>query len=201
MKKGCILGLIAYGGVLAVSACHSAATRMYTLDVAAPGTRLSSYSAPPLRVESLSVPAGWDRIEILQPALSGELKISDFDHWSAALGQVARQALSADLDERLPPGSVIYPRLPKPSGALSVNVDILEFSVVGSRASIQVSWVISPAAAPTAAGAPTPKRSEASLQSPLSTTGPADVARAWSVLLGQLADHIAADAALFADAR
>ncbi len=198
MTRGCLLRMMVYGAVLALGACHSAATRIYTLD-AAPGTRLSSYQAPPLRVESLSVPAGWDRIEILQPSLSGELQISDFDHWSAALSQVARQALSADLDERLPQGSVIYPRLPKSGGTLSVNVDILEFSAVGSRASIQVSWVITPAAASAAAGLPTPKRNEALLQSALSSTAPADVARAWSVLLGQLADHIAADAALFAD--
>jgi uncharacterized lipoprotein YmbA len=187
--------MIACAGMLALGGCKSAATRMYTLDVAVPGTRLSSYQAPALRVDSLNVPAGWDRIEILRPSATGELKIDDFNHWSGALSQVARQALSADLDARLPAGSVVYPRLPKPSGAMSVNVDILEFSIVGSRASMQASWVITPASA--AAGPPAPRRNEATLQGPMSSAEPADVARAWSVLLGQLADHIAADAALF----
>jgi uncharacterized lipoprotein YmbA len=187
--------MISCAGALVFGGCQSAATRIYTLDVATPGTRLSSYEAPALRVDSLSVPAGWDRIEILRPSTAGELKISDFDHWSAPLGQAARQALSADLSERLPAGSVIYPRLPKPSGTLGVNVDILEFSVVGSRASMQASWVITPAAGSAAADSPTPKRSEALLQDSMSSAEPAAVAHAWSVLIGQLADHIAADAA------
>ena len=193
MSKKCVF-MMACAGALVLGGCHSAATRIYTLD-AAPGTRVDSYQAPALRVDSLSVPAGWDRIEILRPAMAGGLVISDFDHWSSPLGQVARQALSADLSERLPPGSVIYPRLPKPSGALGVNVDILEFSVVGSRASMQASWVITPTGS-SASGALAAKRSEALLQDSMSSTQPAAVARAWSVLLGQLADRIAADAAL-----
>lgn len=197
MKKGCALRMIACVAALVIGGCHSAATRVYTLEAAAPGTRPSGYQAPALRVDSLSVPAGWDRIEILRPSTAGELDISDFDHWSAPLGQVARQALSADLSERLPAGSVIYPRLPKPNGALGVNVDILEFSIVGARATMQVSWVITPGGATAESGAPSPIRSEALLQESLSSTDPAGVAHAWSVLLGQLADHIATDAALF----
>jgi uncharacterized lipoprotein YmbA len=196
MNKKCISRLIACAGALALGACHSAPTRIYTLE-AAPGTRLDSYQAPALRVDSLSVPAGWDRIEILCPSVAGELKISDFDHWSEPLGQVARQTLSADLSERLPSGSVVYPRLQKPSSALGVNIDILEFSIVGARASMQASWIITPSGS-AASGAPAAKRSEALLQSPMPSSEPAAVAQAWSVLLGQLADHIAADAALFA---
>jgi uncharacterized lipoprotein YmbA len=165
------------------------------LDVAAPGARLDAYQAPVLRVDSLSVPAGWDRIEILCPTVAGELKISDFDHWSAPLGQAARQALSADLSARLPAGSVIYPRLPKQSGALGINVDILEFSIAGSRVSMQASWVITPGGG-AAAGSPAPKRSEALLLDAMPSTQPDAIARAWSALLGQLADRIAADAAL-----
>lgn len=192
--KTCIFGMIACAGALLAGGCHSAATRIYTLDTT-PAARIDSYQAPALRVDSLSVPAGWDRIEILRPASAGELAISDFDHWSAPLAQAARQALSADLSERLPSGSVIYPRLPKPSGALGVSVDILEFSVAGSRASMQASWVITPAGS-VAGGAHTAKRSEALLQDSMTSAEPAAVARAWSRLIGQLADRIASDAAL-----
>jgi uncharacterized lipoprotein YmbA len=202
MKKPCVWGMITCASALLFAGCHSAATRIYEVEVSAPGTRLSSYQAPALRVDSLSVPAGWDRVEILRPTLAGEVEISDFDHWSAPLGQAARQALSADLSERLPVGSVIFPRLPKSNGALSVNVDILEFSIVGSRASMQVGWVITPDEAAAIAesgvsGPPTPKRSEALLQDTISSTGPAAIAHAWSSLIAQLADHIAADAAQF----
>jgi uncharacterized lipoprotein YmbA len=118
--------------------------------------------------------------------------MSDFDHWAAPLAQMARQALSDDLDQRLPSGSVIYPRLPKPSGALGVNVDILDFNIVASQASMRVSWIIVPSG--DAQGA---ARSAASLRSPMSSEDAAAVAQAWSDLIGQLADRIAAAATSF----
>jgi uncharacterized lipoprotein YmbA len=181
--------LIGCAAAVALGACHSAPTRIYGLDPTVPATRVATYRAPALRVDALNVPAGWDRSEILSPAADGKLEISDFDHWAAPLPQIARQTLSDDLDQRLPPGSVIYPRLPKPVGALGVDVDILEFSITASQAAIQASWLLAPA------GAQGAKRSAASLQVAVTTTAPAAVARAWSELLGQLADRIAADAA------
>jgi uncharacterized lipoprotein YmbA len=157
-----------------------------------PGTHLTGYQAPALRIDTLSVPAGWDRAEILAPAADGILRISDFDQWSAPLAQMVRQTLSDDLAERLPPASVIYPRLPKSSGALGVDVDILEFRASASQASMQASWLIVPSL-----GSQSAKRSVASLQRPLSSADPAAIARAWSELIGRLADAIAADAASF----
>jgi uncharacterized lipoprotein YmbA len=151
---------------------------------------METYQAPALRIDSLSVPASWDRIEILSVSAAGKLEINDFDHWSAPLAQIARQALSVDLDQRLPTGTVIYPRLPKPNGAWGINVDILEFNVGSSQASMRASWVIAPAA-----GLQSAKRSVALLHDSLTSTEPAAVAHAWSELIGQLADHIAADAA------
>jgi uncharacterized protein len=173
---------------IAIAGCGSAPTRIYTLAAAAPARHIEVYHAPALRVDTLSVPASWDRIEILQPSAGGALQISDFDHWAAPLAQMARQALSEDLDQRLPSGSLIYPRLPKPSSALGVNIDILEFNIVGSRASMQASWTI-------VSSGDSVKRTAASLRSIMSSEDPAGVVHAWSDLIGQLADRIAADAA------
>jgi uncharacterized lipoprotein YmbA len=177
---------VAFGG------CRSASTRIYTLGPAAPASHIGLYHAPALRVDTLNVPASWDRIEILKLSAAGTLQISDFDHWAAPLAQMARQALSDDLDQRLPAGSVIYPRLPKPSGALGVNVDILYFNIVASQASMRASWIIAPSG-----DAPGAKRSAAELRSPMSAEDPAAVAHAWGDLIGQLADRIAADATSF----
>ncbi len=182
----------AYAVAVALGGCRSASTRIYTLRPAAPVSHIDVYHAPGLRVDTLNVPASWDRIEILKPSAAGALQIGDFDHWSAPLAQMARQALSDDLDQRLPPGSVIYPRLPKPSGALGLNVDILDFNIVASQASMRVSWIITPSG-----DAPSAKRSAAELRSPMSAEDPAAVAHAWSDLIGQLADRIAADATSF----
>jgi uncharacterized protein len=180
------------GGAAALSlfGCHSATTRIFEIDPTSPTARVDSYQAPALRIDTVSVPASWDRIEILTPSASGHLEISDFDHWSAPLAQLTRQALSDDLERRLPPGSVIYPRLPKPSHALGVSVDILEFSVSGAGATMQASWLISSVSASSGA-----KRESALLQTSLSSREPAAVAHAWSSLIGLLADHIALDAA------
>lgn len=185
---GCAVAVVL--GLL--DACHSATTRIYSLDPAVPAGHVDVYRAPALRVDTLNVPISWDRIEILRRSAAGDLEIGEFDHWSAPLAQMARQALSDDLDQRLPSGSVIYPRLPKPNGALGVDVDILEFSISASQASMQASWLIIPAA-----GSQGAKRSVAALHGALRATDPAAVARAWSELLGQLAEHIAADAAAF----
>jgi uncharacterized lipoprotein YmbA len=184
--------LIGCAVAVTLGACHSAPTRIYSLDPVVPAARVDTYQAPALRVDTVNVPASWDRIEILNLSASGKLEVGDFDHWSAPLAQIARQTLSDDLDQRLPSGSVIYPRLPKPDGALGINVDILEFTVAGSQASMRASWLIVPAV-----GLQSAKRSAASLQGPMTSTQPAGVARAWSDLIGQLADRIAADAASF----
>jgi uncharacterized lipoprotein YmbA len=184
--------MVGSAAVVAAGGCRSASTRIYSLDPAAPALHVDAYHAPALRVDTLNVPASWDRVEILKPSAAGALQISDFDHWAAPLAQMARQTLSDDLDQRLPSGSVIYPRLLKPSGALGVNVDILDFKFVASQASMRVSWLIVPSG--DAQGA---KRSAASLRSSVSSDEPGAVAHAWSDLIGQLADRIAADATSF----
>jgi uncharacterized lipoprotein YmbA len=177
---------------VALGGCRSASTRIYVLGPVAPASHIDVYHAPALRIDTLNVPASWDRIEILKLSAAGTLQISDFDHWAAPLAQMARQALSEDLDQRLPSGSVIYPRLPKPSGALGVNVEILDFNIVASQASMRASWIIVPFG--DAQGA---ARSAASLRSAMSSGDPAAVARAWTDLIGQLADRIAAAATSF----
>src|ERR1700722_13432987 len=180
------------GYAAALGACHSAPTRIYSLDPAVPATRIDTYQAPALRVDTLSVPASWDRIEILSLSPAGKIQMSDFDHWSAPLAQIARQTLSDDLDRQLPTGSVIYPRLPKSNAALGINVDILDFTLVAAQASMRVSWLIVPAV-----GSQGAKRDVALLQESVTSTEPAAIAHAWSELIGQLADRIAADAASF----
>jgi uncharacterized protein len=177
---------------LTLCACGSAPTRIYDINPAPPLTRVDNYQSPPLRIDTVDVPPGWDRIEILTPKAGGALKIDDLDRWPAPLTQVIRQVLSADLDARLPSGAVIYPHLPKPGSALGINVDILDFVIGSSQSSMSASWVITPAAGPRTA-----RRNDATLHNPVAATDAAAVARAWSELIGQLADRIAADAASF----
>src|ERR1700735_1888551 len=168
--------------IVGIGGCGGASARL-----SPPPPPTPRHPPPPLRVDTLNVPASWDRVEILKPSAAGALQISDFDHWAAPLAQMARQTLSDDLDQRLPSGRVIYPRPPNPSGALGVNVDILEYNIVASQASMRASWIIVPFE-----DAQSAKRSAAELRRSMSSEDPAAVAQAWSDLIGQLADRIAA---------
>lgn len=169
-----------------LAACQSAPTRTYTL-YAVPVSASKDYGGPALRVDSVHMPAAIDRTEIMLDVAPGELKISDFDHWSAPLGEMARQALSQDLILRLPAGKVIFPHLIKPSGALGITVEILSFRTDRGNAQLTASWTVLPQAPNTA-----PKGGAASLSTPNSNGGALDTVRSLSTLLGQLADRIVA---------
>ncbi len=167
--------------------CQSAPTRTYTL-YAIPVSASKDYAGPALRVDSVHMPAALDRAEILLDVSLGELKISDFDHWSAPLGEMARQVISQDLILRLPAGKVIFPHLHKPSGALGIALEILSFRTDNGNAQLTASWTILPPAPNSA-----PRGGIASLSTPASNSGALETVRSLSALLGQLADRIAAD--------
>ncbi len=171
-----------------LTACHSAPTRLYTLYGVAPATGRTTYAGPPLRIDAVHVPPALDRIEVVDNLAPGELEISELDHWSAPLGQVARQALSADLVARLPEGRVVFPHLGKPEGALGIAVDVLDFNSDSHGTSMQASWIVTPAGAPVRSAGGT-----VTLRTDQPGTGAEATAQALSVLLGQLADRIAAE--------
>ncbi len=175
--------------MLLLGACTSAPTRLYTLYAIAPAATRSTYAGPPLRVDAVHFPPALDRIEIIRDSGPGQLRLSDTDHWSAPLGETARQALSADLVARLPPGKALYPRLPKPDGALGLSVDVLEFHTDARGAELQASWVLSPAGQGQRAAA---SASSATLRSSEPAANAAETAQALSTLLAQLADRIVA---------
>jgi uncharacterized lipoprotein YmbA len=179
--------LVLTTAVSALSACSSAPTRLFALYPVAPSAP-SAYLGPPIRVDAVHLPPALDRIEVVTEVSPGELKINDLEHWSAPLSQEARQALSADLIARLPPGSVLYPHLVKPDGAMGLSVDVLELKTGASGATLQASWVIT-------AKNPTPIaiRGTASLRLDQPMTGYAGTAHDVSSLLGQLADRIVVD--------
>lgn len=174
------------GIALELAGCSSVPTRIFTLYPVAPVTR-GAYSGPAIRVDAVHMPVALDRIEVVSDIAPGELRISDVDHWSAPLSQQARQTLSADLIARLPPGTVIYPHLSKPDGALGLTVDVLEFTTDHNGATLQASWVI-------AADKPT-IRGTAELHSNQILGNATATANALSYLLGQLADRIVAQLA------
>jgi uncharacterized protein len=173
---------------LLLMSCQSAPTRIFTLYAVAPASTIAPYAGPAIRVDAVHVPPALDRIEVVSDIAPGELKVSDLDHWSAPLAQVAKQALSADMVARLPPGRVIFPHLAKPDGALGVNVDILDFKVDTNGAYLEASWIIIAKNPDTA-----PREGTGRFRSGGSGADARATANALSALLAQLADQIIAD--------
>jgi len=181
--------------LLVVAGCRSSPTRLYTIRAVPVGAHHPDYRGPAMRVDSFHIPPGLDRSEVVWTIAPSELDIDDFAYWSAPLAQLARQALSQDLFALFPPGRVAFPDLPKPKGALGIDIDLLTLRVEQGRALLTAGWSVSPPA-----GKANRERETATLEGPAGP-GAAGVADAYGVLLGKLAERIGADLAAHDDER
>jgi uncharacterized lipoprotein YmbA len=186
---------------LSVAACgHSDATHFFTLFPVAPAQPVAATSmGPPRRLRRVTIPPALDRMELVREIAPGQVRVSDFEHWAAPLGQTAVQVLAQDLAARLPPGALIPPAAPLPPGGLDVDVDILAFNVADGQATMQASWseIGRPSAEPKG-GQPSVRPSSTrlvELTAPVDASGGLAEAQGLSRLLGQLADRIAGEAA------
>jgi uncharacterized lipoprotein YmbA len=190
--------IIAVSLSLSLAACgHSAQTRFFTLDPIAPAQPIAATSVgPSIRLRRVTIPPALDRVELTREISPGEVKVSDFEHWAAPLGQTAVQVLAEDLAARLPAGALIPPAAPLPTGGVDIDVDILAFNVADGQAVMQVSWSeIARPSPPPKGGQPPPPRSTTQLvdlTAPVDASGGLAEAQGLSRLLGQLADRIAA---------
>jgi uncharacterized protein len=171
-----------------VCACRSVPTRLFTLEPVMPDLTARSYLGPPIRIEAVHTPPALDRIEIMTEIAPGEFKVSDADHWAAPLGELTRQALSADLIARLPTGKVVFPHLAKPAGTIGITVDVIAFGSSRESAHLQASWMASSGGSSASVCGGT-----VALHVTLAGTGSVGQVNAFSVLVAQLADDIAVD--------
>jgi uncharacterized lipoprotein YmbA len=184
--------LLALLAPFALAACgKSADTQFLTLD-AAPGATAVSYRGPPIRIPSVDIPPALDRVEFARQAGPGEIKVEDLVHWSAPLGLLARNTLILDLAQRLPSGAVLPPDGGPQSGSIRASVSILSFGVANGEASMFVTYAFIRDDLPGVVG----NSQWAQLRTPAGGTTPVETARAFSALLGGLADRMAADITL-----
>ncbi len=190
-------GVLLAGAVVLV-ACASTPTRFFTLDPVAPAQSAPTPSAPgasgpAVKLLAVHIPPELDREELVDETSPGEVHVHDFEHWSAPLGQTARQVLIQDLAARLPAGQALSPSAPSGDGAALLSVDVLSFHAGPQGAVMQAAWSATLPGAAAAAAAPVTIRSPLrQLQSPGVPADGAGTAQAFSALLGQLADQIAA---------
>jgi len=185
---------------LSLAACgHSDATHFFTLFPVAPAQPVAATGVgPPIRLRRVTIPPALDRVELVRDVAPGEVRVSDFEHWAAPLGQTAVQVLAQDLAARLPAGALIPPAAPLPTGGVDIDVDILAFNVADGQAVMQASWSeISRSSPPPKGAQPTPPPSSTrlvALTAPVEASGGLAEAQGLSRLLGQLADRIAVEA-------
>jgi uncharacterized lipoprotein YmbA len=173
---------------LMLAACgHSPDTQFLTLDPV-PGTPAAGHRGAPLRLPSIQVPPELDRVEFARQTGPGQMKVEDLVHWSAPLGMLARNTLILDLAQRLPSGAVLPPDSAAQPGGLRATVAIVSFGTTGNEATMTATYAFGPED-----GTARPPR-WAELRTPSGQT-PVETARAFSALLGQLADRMAADLA------
>jgi uncharacterized lipoprotein YmbA len=184
--------LIAGVALLLLAACGSSApTQFLTLDPVPGTTGGLAYRGPAIRVPAVRIPPTLDRDEFVQRGAPGEIKVDDFVRWSAPLGILSRNTLIGDLATRLPQGLVAPPDAPAQSNGLRIDVSIVALETTGNEASMQAAYQFTPDDGLASAT----YRQWTTLRLPLAARTPPETARAFSALLGQLADRIASDLA------
>lgn len=181
--------IAALAGTALLAGCgHSPAATFLTIDPAPPAALpvaapLAAYRGAPLRVPFVHVPVTIDRPEFVHQPAAGTLAVDDFARWSAPLGRLARDTLIRDLTDRLPAGTVLAPDAAPATPETLVQATVLDVTPAGPVETMTVSYRIG--------ASPVPRVVQ--FQAPLAGPMPADAARAWSALIGQLADRIVAD--------
>jgi uncharacterized lipoprotein YmbA len=155
-------------------------SNLYSID-RVPGTPRAAAVGAPVGIESIELPPGFDRREIVVRKAGNQLDVRANELWSAGLQELVLHTLAFDLASRLPEGSMILPGDMKPVTMRPVDV-VFEELAAGpeSRLVLDARWKVGTASHH--------ERIEVTLPSAKS----ADVAAGMSQALAQLADRIAA---------
>ena len=180
-----------FGGGVVLTACgHSSPTQFFTLDAVPPAAAArAAYAGPPVKVLAVHIPPTLDREELVSESPAGVMQVHDFERWEAPLGLTARQTVIEDLVGRLPAGAVLGPSAPG-EGAATLTADVVAFQADNGGATLQAAWSVT---LPGAAAPMTWRAPMAIFQGPSGGDGGAATVHAFSLLLGQLSDEIAAD--------
>jgi uncharacterized lipoprotein YmbA len=134
------------------------------------------------------IPAVLDRLEVVTLTSQNRLTIDDSDRWGAPLAQMMRRTLAQDLLTRLPAGSFVVPDAPAPAGTRKLVVTVLSATADASGTlNLQAEWTLLAAHSDQAT-----LRQQVTLHSAISGHDALGQAAAFSHVLGDLADRIAA---------
>lgn len=97
--------------------------QFYSLEVIKAATPAATRAAvAPIGVDSVELPPGLDRREIVVRGADNKLEVRGTQLWAAPLEDMVVHTLAFDLANRLPDGSVVLPGQPRPAGLRPVSV-------------------------------------------------------------------------------
>jgi uncharacterized lipoprotein YmbA len=85
-------------------------------------------SGTPIAIDSVEMPPGFDRKEVVVRKSGNQLDVRQTQQWSATLGQLVMHTLAFDVADRLRAGMVILPGAGKPATVRLIDVAFEEFA-------------------------------------------------------------------------
>lgn len=149
---------------------------IYTIDPI-PGTA-RNVTGTPIGIDSVELPAGLDRKEIVVRKANNQLDVRGTQQWPSTLSDVVMHALAFDLAGRLPVGMVVLPGEPKPAAMRSINVAFEQIGA-GPEAKVTLEAVWN-------------RTHREHVEIPIANLDSASVAAGMSQAIAALADRIAA---------
>ena len=179
MRRATIVFLVLLAGCGFFSRSKS---NFYSLETM-PGTSRANVSGVPIAIDTIELPPGFDRRDIVVRKAGHQLDIRGTEQWSAGFQAMVLHTLAFDLAARLPDGLVILPGQAIPTGATrSVSV-VFEELAAGPEPQVVLDarWVVAGGAA---------RREQITVSIP--SLDSAEIANGMSQAIAQLADRMAA---------
>jgi len=148
---------------------------IYTIDRVP--SQVTAARTTPMAINSIELPAGFDRKEIVVRKANNQLDVRGTEQWPATLSDVVLHTLAYDLADRLPAGMMILPGATKPASAKSIDI-VFEDLSAGPDPKVVLDARIGSA--------------RERIEVPVTSLKSADVATGMSQALAQLADRLVA---------
>jgi hypothetical protein len=101
----------------------------YALDRIPPTAPIAAITGTPIGIDTLELPPGYDRREMVVRKTDGQLDVRGTEQWSASLQPLLLHTLASDLADRLAPGMVILPGQAKPLTMRSITIAIEDLTI------------------------------------------------------------------------
>ena len=164
-------------------------SKFYSLERIPPAGAVTAARGPSIGIDSVELPPGFDRRDILVRKADHQLDVRGTEQWSASLEPMVLHTLAFDLAARLPEGMVILPGQGKPLAMRAVDV-VFEEIAAGPENQVVLDgrWIVRENGKPNVSHHERITVDLASLDS-------AEIANGFSRALGMLADRMAAQLA------